>query len=186
MHAAFSEALCDLAGTDDVLVCSILGRQDMALTTFVGAEMQQIMLRFTRNPAGIHHSARQIQHDISEAAKATPTDLFYTADSALSKLVKEADTHCTRFFVHGFTPTGRLASSPFRTLFHKAKDRVVSLGFASVERIEFPVKSTYCELFLSVTQTQDGPNAVLISTPDAFSPDDLKDISSSIALKLDL
>lgn len=185
MHAAFSETICDLAGQDEVLINSTLGRQDRTLATFIGAEMQEVAIRFTQTSAGIHAHAQQVQDSISAAAEAIPTDIFFTPGNALAQKIKGADTHCVRFFVHNFIPTGRLSNSPFKMLFQKAMDNKVSLGFVSLERITLPFDLAFAELILSIYQTPDGPNASLASTPDSFSLPELQSIAESMALKLD-
>lgn len=186
LHAAFSDVLCDLAGQNEVLINSLIGRQDAALASFIGSEAQEIMVRYSRHPDGVRSTARQVQKDISDAAKATPTDLFFTPDSLISKQVKKTDAHCLRFLVHSYTPSGRLSNSPFAKLFTGAMAGRVSIGFASLERLDWPYEIGFADIYLCVSASGQDPNGAMFAQENAFTPDDLRDISARMAEKLAL
>ena len=181
LHAAFSNTLCDLADSQEILVSSVIGRQNAELSTFIGAEMQEMLTRVRRSFTGIDQSAAQVSKDISEAAQALPTDIFFSQESRLSKELAAADINGIRFFVHILNPIGRMSNSPFHKLFSGAMSGKVSFGGFSIERFDLPGTSeTISELFLSVHQTQHGPNASLVADSDAFDVDGLDRIAKLI------
>lgn len=186
LHAAFSEALCDLAGQDEVLINSILGRQDPAFMSFIGAEIQEVMLRVSRGPGSIEDSAQRVQNDMRASMDALPTDLFYTLDGDFSQQIKKVEAHCLRFFVHSFTPAGRLANSPFSKLFSNAMGGRISIGFVGLERIDWPYSTGFAEIYLSVVPSGPAPNAAMFSHAAAFDLEDLHDIADRMIARLGL
>ncbi|MEP5729480.1 MAG: condensation domain-containing protein [Sulfitobacter sp.] len=185
LHAAFSEVICEIAGQDEVLVGSVLGRNDACFSTFLGAEMQDFIVRFKHGHKGLFESAKAVQSDILAASEYLPTDLFYAMESDVAKMVKKIDTHSYRFFVHNKAPVGRSASTPLRQLFSTGLVGKFSMGFVTVEMVDLPVGVGNAEIFVSVTEADGAPNAGLSSNDTAFSQEDLQDIAERMASKLD-
>lgn len=186
IHAAFSDVLCDLAKQDEVLINSILGRQDPALSNFVGAEYQEVMIRFRKEVAGLEESARRVQAEIAAAAAATPTDLFFSLNSRIAREVKKTDAHAMRFLVHNLVPTGRLANSPFSKLFSGAMQGRISIGIVTIERLEWPYEAQFAEIFVPISRVGAGTNAALIAQEAAFSQTEVQEMARAMVNKLGL
>lgn len=151
LQAAFAEALCAAAGADEVLLLSMLGRQETVLASFVGPGMQAMRIKYR-----VGDGAVALSEMLSRGAEMMPTTVF-DPGMPLSALNHQ-------FFVNMPNPVGRMSNSPFHKIFESAFSGKFSAGFASVERIDIPLETeSEFELQLSVQPNRDGPQATLIS-----------------------
>jgi hypothetical protein len=184
LHAAFSMTICKMADQAEVVINTVLGRQDAAMAGFVGPDMQLLVLKYTPQPGNIIERGAHVAKLIAAATEQLPT-LAFMPERALAQAMTDKGTSRLRFLVHMPHPTGRLANSPFKKLFNKGMKDKLSLGLISLERVDLPGETeTDHELVLTIRQTTDGPIAALVADGIAFSKEELAEIADGIRHQL--
>jgi hypothetical protein len=107
LHAAFSETICLLGGQSEVIITSILGRQDTQMTGFVGAEMQGLWVKYVSKPSDITERAAWVADKIAQATDYLPTSAMFS-DRIIPNAFTQKNTTRSRFLVHTPQPGGWL------------------------------------------------------------------------------
>lgn len=185
VHAAFCEAVYDMTGQDEVIVCSWLGRQDARLRNFIGADMQPLIRKFRRGDTDLADRARNVVKGNQDAARFLPCDLLLP-DSALAAELAAKGVTLWRFAVHNSFPSGRMSNSPFRKLFWAGLQNKVSFGALSIERLSFSgPRDTMFELIVKVNSLPEGPNITVAADAEAYTRDDLEHLMARMMAGLE-
>jgi hypothetical protein len=184
LHAAFSETICEISDQQDFIVLSVLGRKDAKMSSFVGADMQALFIKYRSNPGQLAERAAWVAQQIADASDQVPTNVFLP-NHAIGDAFKERKMPRTRFLVNMGHPSGRLSNSPFKKLLSNGLDGKLSMGFISVERVDLPGQThTDFEVEFLISQTKNGPNGSLIADAAAFEPHELVKMANGIRRQL--
>lgn len=180
LHAAFSEAICELSGQTEAIIVSILGRNDTELSGFVGADIKPLLVKYEARPGHLEERARWIAQYIADATDHMPTTAFYPG-SEISQAFEENSMPRNRFRVHIVDPTGRLSNSPFGKFFRHGMSEKVTIGFGSSEPIKLPASTeTDFEIDFLIHQSKAGYNASMVADAAAYSLAALDEFRASI------
>ncbi|MFK7835477.1 MAG: condensation domain-containing protein [Sulfitobacter sp.] len=186
LHAAFSETMCLMGGEEQVLIHSVLGRQDTAMSGFVGADMQQFMTRYVSDPTDIDGRARWVADQIAEGSAQLPTHAF-APEGLITQAFAQADMALMRFHVHISYPKGRLANSPFGKLFEKGREERLLLGHITLERVPLPGENeSEFEIEFLIGPDTNGSNATLIADAAGYATEDMEAIAQAVKDRLGL
>lgn len=185
IYAAFAKALCKIGSRDEVLIYSSLPRHDAALSTFIGCCIQNVAIRFSKDWGDATESAKMLQSEMQNAIDHVPVDVFFSLDSDVNAAITGGTAYISTVRVHRYAPTGRLAHSPFRKIFEAGATDSVSFGGVSIQPLQWPGSGlTLHEIFLSVTSSDEGPNATLVARADVCGTDDLTAIAAEMVSNL--
>ena len=165
IKAAFGDAVCDMGGQEETAWFSVLGRKDAALSTFVGAEMQALRVKY-RAGSG----AEAVQRSLSSGAEMMPSTAF-DPSGPMGQLYHQ-------FFLNIPNPTGRLSNSPFRKVFEAATSGGFSVGSFSFERVHIPrERQANHELMVQFHPDAGTPQASVVSDAAAW---DLSEVETFV------
>jgi hypothetical protein len=184
LHAAFCDTLCERAGQEEVIMCSIVGRQDASLRNFIGSDTDLIAQKYRRDGAGLAEKARHVSAANQTAVRHLPSDMLLPDSSLASRLAQQGVT-LWRFAVHNSFPSGRLSSSPFKKLFWGGLAQKISFGFMSFESMQFHGdRHALQELILKVNHLPAGTNVTIAGDVGAYEPDELAQIVQDMIGKI--
>lgn len=184
VHAAFCETICDLAGQDEVIMCSWLGRQDASLRNFIGSDTSLIAQKYRKTGADLMFKAREVSAANHDAVKALPSDMLLPESPLVAQLAEKGVT-LWRFGVHNAFPSGRISNSPFKKLFLNGLREKVSLGFVSIERLEFVDEcDAEFEIFVRVNYLPSGTNVTITADAAAYERSGLEQMARHMIAKL--
>jgi len=184
---AFSEAICELANRNEVLMNYVMGRHDREMSRFVGVNVDLGMVKYTSDGSSLVERAKRVSHSISKMSPNLPSTTFLPG-GVLDKAFSTSRTQRRRFLVHQANVVSKLpTSSPFNKIFHTAMHSALSLGHVSLERFDLPGESeTEFELYLLIEPQKEGLNANLIADSEGYSQTELRDIAHAVVRQLGL
>lgn len=177
IFSAYGSALCECGGVKEVLVASVMGRQETALANFVGPDIQEFALRYRMSPAGLDARAKLVRALLAEASEALPYDAFHQPSHELRKRMHTAGTLTNAFFIAMAVPTVRFSQAGSANMVDLATSKRISLGYMTLERIDLPFDSVFSEILLSVSQEDTGPNLTMRYQKRAYDEDEAKAIA---------
>ncbi len=184
LHTAFSETICEMSGQTEFIVLSVLGRKDSKMSSFVGADIQPLFMKYHSKPGQLAERAAWVSQQIADASDQLPTNVF-SPDHAVGGAFNKKYMSPARFLVNMGHSAGRMSSSPFRKLFSKGIEGKLSFGFVSVERVDLVGQTdTDSEVEFLIGQTLCGPNGSIIADASAFDHTGLVQMARGIRSQL--
>ncbi|MEL7253210.1 MAG: condensation domain-containing protein [Pseudomonadota bacterium] len=166
--AAFADSACAMGGAEEVLLRGNIGRQEAALSHFVGAAMQIFYVRYK---AG---SGAQVFSDMVSTA----ADMLPCADVATGAPM--SDLYCP-ILVNMPKPTGPLDNSPVGRVLALGDQDAFTMGPLRFERVptgeELQIDR---ELDVNVTATADAPNVELVSEVASWGMAELDHLAAAM------
>ncbi len=187
LYAAFGDALCQIANVDECMICNVVGRNDTALSAFVGAEMQLLTLKYEYQPNfSLDEKARYVAKLIQGGIEHLPTKAFRPGQK-IHDALEESGRTLKQFFVHVPQSPARMKSSPFAKAFSNALSSKLKVGFFEVEFLDVDdTVQTDFELDFSLKVRGDVWTASLIGNAEGYAEEDILNISRGIRRNLGL
>nr|WP_281178073.1 condensation domain-containing protein [Aestuariivita boseongensis] len=187
LYAGFGDVLCQAAGEEELILCSVSGRLDPALRNFVGAAMWLMPLNY-RGARGkaLKDNALRVQDKIRTAAAFLPSKAMMGPNGAVHRAFEQAGRQRLQFFVHIPEAQGRMKSSDLAKLLSASRHGEMSFGHIRVRKLDLePQAHTDAELQLSLEESPDGPMVSFGADAASFSEFELNDLKNALRERLE-
>lgn len=185
LYTAFGDALLELSGAKEIYICSVVGRTDAKLQTYLGPHISLVTYKYAHSPElSTAQKALHVSDKLTQGYDYLPTAAFLP-DGEIGDAFQNAKRERLQFFAHIPDSSGRAKNSMFSKAFSTGAEQEISLGFVKLRKLTLDAAAhTNAELQFSLHQTGDKTQVSLAALASSFSIDDLEAFAIKMKMKL--